>query len=368
MIYHFFKGNSYHLSYDMIENVLSCADDTNKGGRDEHFFVVYGDGKVECEDDYRDLFQKYHHTQYLICNLRDELLKKCISYGKKKDSSIVLHGSLNPYRIQALVYLILLLVGGLKRTSLICWGEGDYSLTDFFKKRSWILRVTLYWIFRKMRYVATLSQGDVDKCKKIYGNLQNIVLARYYGKDDIESLRKREKKDESYNFLVSHSGWVHNCHLESFALLSKFKDENITITCPLCYGDNENIKTVIEKGNEIFGEKFHYFTELLTTNEYLKLIGAMDFYVSGARIQTGLFAASRSLVKGCKVFVRDNLYESLQQFGYTVYNYDDLKTITYDQLIQPLGNDIIENNIKAFMNMRNYEDSIKIWKKIYATN
>jgi hypothetical protein len=151
--------------------------------------------------------------------------------------------------------------------------------------------------------------------------------------------------DDKTNIMVSHSGWPHNNHIQSFDLLKRFRGR-VRITCPLCYGDNAYIDKVIMVGKKYFGEDFVYFTDLLPLKEYSKLHQTMDIYVSSASVQTGLGAIFCAMESGSKIFLKDNLYQSLSSLSYKINHVDDLNDISYEELVYPIAYDDALYNVE----------------------
>ena len=165
--------------------------------------------------------------------------------------------------------------------------------------------------------------------------------------------------------MVSHSGWQHNNHIESFRLLERFRLNNIEVLCPLCYGDKDYINKIISEGEKIFGDKFKYFTELMPYDDYVNYLNKyVAIYVTSANIQTGLGAANILLRSGAKIFVGNNLYDSYQSMGVTVEKVNVLKNIPFDVLSAPLDDQLYNQNIEALLKFYDSDRILEEYKLI----
>lgn len=171
----------------------------------------------------------------------------------------------------------------------------------------------------------------------------------------------------SVNIMVSHSGWPHNRHHMSFELLTSFASENIKIICPLCYGEKKYIEDVVKEGKSVFGEKFNYFTELKSAEEYDELLHSIDIYVSAASIQTGLYALMTTIVSGAKVYITGNLYDSMREYGFIVNNFNALLDLSYERFSTELDDKSYEQNVNIYSSRYiNIGELQEKWKYLYS--
>ena len=173
-----------------------------------------------------------------------------------------------------------------------------------------------------------------------------------------------KKKAFPIRIMVSHSGWEHNRHIESFNLLKRFKDEDILIICPLCYGDPTYINDVIYTGKRIFGEKFYYFTDLMSPEEYFHFILQNHIYISGAENQTGVGALLGNMRGNAKLYLRGNLYFSFKEEGFDIFDYNEIENMTFEEFVKPNSDIIFRRNIEVY-NKKRIDECIEGWKDVY---
>jgi hypothetical protein len=166
--------------------------------------------------------------------------------------------------------------------------------------------------------------------------------------------------------MISHSSFSHNNHLEIFKLLSRFKNENIQIICPLSYGNEEYRKTVIENGNQLFEDKFKYFDKLIPRKEYNSLLASIDIFISNAVIQTGLYVANFCICTGKKVYLRENNYNWMVHLGFKINNVSELKDISFSDFVEPLNNEWLFHNDYLASQIYTSNRTVNDWKLIYG--
>ncbi|RHV92932.1 TDP-N-acetylfucosamine:lipid II N-acetylfucosaminyltransferase [Culturomica massiliensis] len=367
MIYHVFKGYIYHLSPSIINSILNHAGETSKNGIKDHFFYIsFTQSKTALktpnEAVFKEIFSKYQFNNYKFITEKTDLLK-IINKKNKKNDSYIFHNSCVPYRYQLLFYFKIWFYR-IPRATLVCWGECDFIISSFFKKHLWLFRLLFGWLFRSLAYIITLSQADYESCKKIHRKT-NVLFLEYFN-DTVTALRTNHLKKAPYiTIMISHSGWEHNRHHESFEKILKFKDEDIRIICPLCYGNQEYIESVISKGKQMFGDKFTYFTELKPREEYIQLIRTIDVYITSAANQTGLFAAYTSVLSGAKVYATGNILSSFRSYGINIQDINDLTAEQFDLFKEKVSDNVYQKNIQAYEKLKNTDFKTKQWQIIF---
>ena len=215
-----------------------------------------------------------------------------------------------------------------------------------------------------MDTLITLSPGDEELCKQLHPEVR-CVLVPYISEYQMSNI---EKKDEgTTRIMISHSGWIHNNHLKVFDLLKKYKDEDIQIICPLCYGEDEYIDQIIKTGIAYFGEKFTYFKDLKPKEEYEKIIKSLHIYITASPIQTGLYALITSIVYGAKIFITGNLLYSMNSYGFLVHDLQSIAEMDYSEFSTQLTEEQILYNTKIFKEKyANLSVVLNDWKSIYS--
>ena len=355
MIYHFFSAKHIHLSPSIIQSILTNAHLTNTNGKEDICIVVEDtsgtvfEGKDKITP-YTELAKRNNFNNLRIVHTKINLLSTIFKISSK--DKILFHSSLN--REILVIVNTIIHIFRLKKKALsinyVCWG-GDfgYSINRTYKNPVKRFLNRIYdQVFTWYGNIITLDKSDEDKAKNIFGS-NNIKTIPYLSNRNI--LTNSTKQTSPIRIMVSHSGWRHNHHFESFKLLEKFKSYDIEIICPLCYGESEYIQEVIAKGKSIFGSKFKYFTELKSRQEYSDFIASNHIYITATETQTGLGAINLSLVHNVKVFVKDFLYNQYIERGYPVFNFNNLINMTFNDLKAPLD----EVNLKKIIEVKQIE-------------
>lgn len=364
MLIHFFKGNITHLTPGNMSSYISYGE--NLGFNKQLFLISNRLRNLSPKDIemYKSLFLPSDKScHYKIWTSSFEIFKIVLKI--QKDDRIIFHSMLNPVFLRFLVYFILLCRGFLNNVVLVCWNLSDAIIqSDRFYIRIYNY-INLLFI-KRFRRICLISETD----KKIFednfktNNATLLPLLNVGVRLTYHKYRKVEV-GQPLRIMVSHSGWQHNNHIESFRLLERFRLNNIEVLCPLCYGDKDYINKIISEGEKIFGDKFKYFTELMPYDDYVNYLNKyVAIYVTSANIQTGLGAANILLRSGAKIFVGNNLYDSYQSMGVTVEKVNVLKNIPFDVLSAPLDDQLYNQNIEALLKFYDSDRILEEYKLI----
>lgn len=370
MIYHFFSAKYIHLTPFIIQSIIDTRERTLKNVNDEFLFYIENTSgsvfeKVDIEGIYKQLRETNPTTKFKFVTSKFKLFMALLKATSK--DLIFLHSSLN-YRVLAILNIILYLFSWKSKAqtiSYVCWG-GDFGYNNQFKKCSTLKEKILAHIYSKVwptyRNIITLIEKDAEYVKTIYhtDNVQTIPYPSYRKAVHVH------KDSHPLRIMVSHSGWPHNHHIETLNLLSRFKNEDVEIICPLCYGDPKYIEKVITEGKKIFNNRFKYFIDLMNSDDYIELVRTCHIFITGADIQTGLGAINLHIEGNSKVFLRGILYDELINQGYKIYNYSDIKTLSYDEMIKP--NDDNNNELCNLLRHNTFESTVNKLNALYNRN
>lgn len=370
MIYHFLSGKYLHLSPDIIDSILENADFTNLNGKNDIVIYVENTGKQIFQkkgslEAYNDIARKHSFSNLKFINSSWGLFWQIMRIGIK--DKVIFHSAQNPYVLTLINLIIYLFRAKNKANSFvyICWGS-DFGYNKEMNKCDNVLKRFVAHVYEKVwpwyGHIITLTSGDQKRLYAVYKS-SNISSVPYIGNKML--FTSIVKEQSPIRIMVSHSGWEHNKHEETFKMLQRFKDNDILIICPLCYGNPQYIKNVIQQGEKIFGEKFSYFTELKTLNEYSNFLLKNHIYITGAEIQTGLGALNGNMRGNAKIYIRGNLYESYINDGYIVYNYDEVNHLSFEEFVKANSDDVFQHNINIYNHIKT-DLVIKQWRSIYS--
>lgn len=241
----------------------------------------------------------------------------------------------------------------LKKTYLHFWGNDFYRLRDPEEglKKKIIERIKKYCI-RHCRAWINLIPGDYDELVKIICKEKKHFVAPMPGdprkKADFDRIIAETVPHEGCRIIVGNSATETNRHFEVFEMLAHLKDEDIEIICPLSYGDKEYGQKVIEKGKEIFGDKFRALTDYMNIDDYRKLLATCDVGVFNNDRQQGMGNIRMLLAMGKKVFMRTNtsMWESFIDRGYKAFDINILNGMDINDL-SGINDDLSSENIRV---------------------
>lgn len=361
MIYHFFNGRVLHLTPAIISGIVNSFPTNND--KNHHYFciVMFGEKmlyKNVDENPYSHMFEDLKYEKYQIIESPMEYIRLFL---KMNDKDRIIYHSIQPLLLffSTNIFLSIFKKKVIHYSSFICWGSDANINNKNIKQKTHALLMKT--IFRKLSNVIAISTDDQKEIKEMYPDA-NVILLPYYSSNKICLLEK--KSNSKFHVMVSHSGWPHNKHIDSFEMLGKFKGK-LEITCPLCYGDPAYIETVISRGKELFGNDFHYFKDLMERKDYANFMRGVDAYVTSAEIQTGLGAITYAIQGGAKIFITGNVFNFLKP-DYIVFNTKDISQMSFEEFSKPLTYEERLSNVekKNLLNNQNVE-LYKNWVKVF---
>ena len=196
-----------------------------------------------------------------------------------------------------------------KAEKLICHSLFDGELVDYLYNHQDILTKKAYWqIWGGDLYEAPRDEKNDFVRKNCFGYLtiegDRLFLEKKYNTD----IRERVYSAGAYTFPVTLE-MVNNAKdslrpqdsiviqinnscdkstLEILDTLSRFKDENIIVKTVLSYANLDFKEPIIQKGKEIFGEKFKYIDTILSPADYAKYISENNILILNQNRQQGV--------------------------------------------------------------------------------
>lgn len=257
----------------------------------------------------------------------------------------------------------------LKKSYWGIWG-GDLYYHTLRKKniKSNIKELFRKYVIKNMHGLITQLHGDYELAQKWYGAKGKHYYSFMYPSNLYKEydLKKVEKELGKIYIQVGNSACETNEHLEVFEKLSKYKNANIEIICPLSYsGKEEYIKQVIEAGYKTFGkEKFTPITDFMPFNKYLELLAKVDIAIFNHKRQRGLGNITTLLGLGKKVYIR----EEITTWQFSVDH--DLKVYSangdFEDLFEEMDEDIKRKNIQNMKTKFSKEKLVEDLKRIFV--
>lgn len=320
---------------------------------EEHQFLSFLSGDADfIEGKYSNLI-KYRKVM-----ANKTLLKKM-----KAADQIYLH-SLFDLRI---VFMLFICPWFLKKCYWIIWGGDLYSYrqprTTIKSKMIECLRAS---VFKRIGHIITLVKGDYDLARDWYkvsgiyfhGEYPDIISKEY-----LDCLPKRKKKSNTINILLGNSADPSNHHLDALDKLIKFKDENIKIYAPLSYGDSNYASKVIQKGSDIFGDKFIGMTDFLTPYKYYRFLNTMDIAIFNNDRQQALGNIFALIYLNKKIFLRSDttMWSEFENRSIEMNDFISIDNLKFEEFIL-LGDAQREKVESAY----DQASLIPVWEKIFS--
>jgi len=292
-------------------DVINSAFDSNK-----HFFIVR---------EY-DKFPTKKRENVLVLDKNAGKLKKISVYLRylNEADKIILHGIFDT----SLVWLLFFQPWLLRKCYWVMWGGDLYC----FQNKRAIFRAKLFekvraFVIKRMGHFVTYVRGDYELAQNWYGAKGQYHECIMYPSNLYKEYAVQPKEGGSVSILAGNSADPSNNHSEIFEKLAAYKDENIIIYCPLSYGPEQYVGQVVQKGKELFGEKFIPLLDFMPFDKYLEILGQIDIAVFAHRRQQAMGNAITLLGLGKKVSMRSDVtsWQLFKDIGVKVFDFESLE-------------------------------------------
>jgi dTDP-N-acetylfucosamine:lipid II N-acetylfucosaminyltransferase len=256
----------------------------------------------------------------------------------------------------------------LKKTTWILWGSDLY----FYKLKEKNLRSTSYEflrkrIIKKIPTIACFVKGDYEIAKEVYKTNANYKPILYPIPTNFELLEhiKRSEVQEKI-ILLGNSADPSNGHIEIIEVLSKYKDENFKIICPLSYGNiNGYAEKVINKGKEFFSDKFIILEKLLNENEYSNLLASVSVAIMNHNRQQGLGNVLSLLYLGKKVYLKKETtaFKYFSNLRIEIFSTENINNESFESLLS-FDENIKRKNYEIVKKEFGLERYLYLWKNL----
>ena len=283
----------------------------------------------------------------------------------KKTSGIFFHQL--PYGPS--LFVLNLFYQHLSKATWIIWGGDLYTYEQGNESPvKFVYELLRKRIIQKIPRIAALIPGDFDLALKIYKPEAVFLQVAYpppldffnYSGSADNSLQKDEVR-----ILIGNSGNSSNNHLEILSKLRLVKDSNIRIFCPLSYsGDLVYINHVVNRGSELFGNKFVPLLNIIEPAKYLDLLWKTDIAIMNHKRQQGLGNILPLLYFRKKVFIRSDTTTFHYLAGIGCRLFDILTIDTFDDSSLSVDNGELIANQEIIGNLLAEKNCIRMWEQI----
>lgn len=353
---HFFLDEKFvKLFYEMLEDRFDVS---------EHLFVIYGLNRSNKNDMYNNYTSYLQWSKnyenllvfddvYNIYGLDYESELRKLTDILDKSEKIIFHGE----------FLTNFIIGFMEKNINYVEEKGVWHQWADYPGGSKIVENSISKVLIKCAYT-TLIKVAMEQLKQLYPKERlpkKIAKTGPYIKRVIITPQKEHK--EKFNILVASSGNICNNINESFEKLYKFRNENINVYAIFSYGDKDYINEAIEKGKELFGEKFIVIQDYLPYDEYIELLSTIDIYVNASQ-KGGASTIMKLFEMGAKQYIYEdsNVKKILDENGFK-YSYID--NIDNENFIEFISNSNRKYNIDISKNSNDYEEHVSGWRMVF---
>ncbi len=371
-IHHLFPSNNHHHVPWFIHLFNHFSVDMNIDPED-HYYVQF-----VRELPSPNQTQEYNYLNLLKLNT-SFILGGSIAVFRylnsiEKDDCLILHSGFGIPRIWQNLFLQRCLW---KRTVWVMWGGDINQMKDISNTFTLFSKLHLWYygkIISNLFGVSALAPEDYSIVQSLFPSCNNYVRAFYPMINDpffTENFEHHTRSEfNPLQIFLGNSAAISNRHIEALEWLSRFKDENIRIYCPLSYGGNpEYIRQVIHTGNELFGSKFISITDLLSRKDFVQLVNNMDILFWNHKRQQGLFGIYSFICNGRVAYVRSDssTYSMLHDFGIQVRDTLSINNISFNDFKNPWPDSICNKNIHQYKQHLSVKASIESWKFLFQS-
>lgn len=259
----------------------------------------------------------------------------------------------------------------LKKATWVLWGSDLYYFKDRPKNfQSEVYEFLRKGIIKKFTVIACFIKGDYEIAREVYHTKARYEHICYPIPTDFQylaSLKKVGQAPHGNTILLGNSAAETNQHIEILNFLSKFKDRDLKIICPLSYAARKDyLQSVISLGIELFGDKFIPLLELMGTEEYSNLLTSVDVAIMNHKRQQGLGNVLALLYLGKKVYIRKDTtpFGYFSDLGVSIYNTLDLKDESFEEIFSMDGA-LKEKNTCIIEKEFSRESFVAKWKNLF---
>ena len=291
-------------------------------------FIALARNKLQCVDNM--FFLSGDLQKYPVALSQDTIYSEnrlwrymMLIYHLNISKKIILHGLFNPLVILLLFFQPWLL----RKCNWVMWGGDLYSYRADIEKRGIFSKIKMFiksFVIRNLAGLVTYIKGDYNLAKEWYGTRGKHIECIVYTSNVYKDINVPPKPDGKKTFLIGNSADPSNNHLEIISKLSAIKDQNIRIICPLSYGDMYYAQEITKVGHDVFGEKFEPLLNLLSLDEYLKVLADVDIAIFAHKRQQAMGNTITLLGMGKMVYIRKNTttWNFLESINISVEDFD----------------------------------------------
>jgi len=263
----------------------------------------------------------------------------------------------------------------------------DQYAVNFLYKNKNLLEFSYWMVWGMDLYDAPADEANTFVRKNIYGIgsvCDNNLIKQKYGLAHVFfytnlavapvslNLERAPRKMQNKNgrIVIQINNSADESTLEMLNILSKYKDENILIKTILSYGKVDLSESIINKGKEIFGDKFVFLDKIIPPDEYAEYLAENDVFILCQNRQQGLANLLTSLSLGVKIFVKYDV-TTVKQFlqkttlkpNFNFFNSNKIKDMDFREFCE-ISKEAIAGGIAFAKSLDDEENKVKIFSTV----
>ncbi|WP_420230514.1 TDP-N-acetylfucosamine:lipid II N-acetylfucosaminyltransferase [Psychrobacter sp. ER1] len=147
----------------------------------------------------------------------------------------------------SIVKLLFLSPWLLKKCYWVIWGNDLYTYKFDKRNRRWRVReVYRRPVIKKMGYLVTYMQGDINLAREWYGAQGEYKECLMYTSNIYKSVEIKKSANSQVSIQLGNSANSTNNHIEIIEKLARFEDNNFRVYTPLSYSDQNHAKKLLK--------------------------------------------------------------------------------------------------------------------------
>lgn len=207
-----------------------------------------------------------------------------------------------------------------------CFGGDAYFDKDSFEVKEILCKIG----------GCSTSEGAAEVVKKNYGIKAEIDDA-YYLYIPRRTVASVVSKHRSVHILLGHSAFEYVNHMKGFDILQKYIKEDIKIFCPLSYGSDSYSRKVVQKGMELYQEKFIPLLHYMKQEEWFQFLRSIDVAVFPSTRLSGESTLLLLKAASVKVYADLGVVGYMQQRHMQIENIEKIREQSIDEFISHKG-------------------------------
>lgn len=349
--------NNFHIIINHFYTKPLIEFVENNFEKSEHKFCVIG--RWSKKEVTSNMIKIYKFSSFRI----SLILKFIIDLNRAK--VIIIHG----YFSYALSLILFIQPWLHKKCIWAIWGGDLYYDREFKGMKFRVWEYLKSRVLKNFKFFTSSDKEVFDFAKKTYNTNAHYMEGAYMSPMNFKLLDKythEEKQEDRLNILIGNSADPSNNHIEVLKLLSKFKDENLTIYCSLAYGKKDYKQQIIESGKKIFDKKIKFFTEILSEEEYTKsVLQNINIAIMNHDRPQAMGNIKALLYLGKKIYAKSNsMLGSFRRNGIEMYEVSSINQISYEEFIHYDIN-IAKRNRENLLKILDEGYIASLWRKMF---